>query len=247
MAEVISRGGGAKRRAEFIYFHKLFLTRLTYLFIHIHGLIWMKTVGFIRKDFRYNIKMGKLIYLITTSLDGFVSDKNGNFEWAMPSEEVHAFVNDIVRNVGTSLLGRNMYETMKVWDTIPTEGTSGPMDGPSEAMNDYAKIWRAAKKIVYSTSLSDVTIANATIERSFDPSTIQKLVAESDKDFDIGGPHLAAEAIKAGIVDEYHQIIVPQLIGSGNYWLPKDVKRKLKLVDLRKFENGFVHLQYSKI
>ncbi len=191
--------------------------------------------------------MGKLIYGITTSLDGFVADKNGNFEWAMPSEEVHAFVNDIVRNVGTSLLGRNMYETMKIWDATPTEGTSGPMDGPSEAMNDYAKIWRAAKKIVYSTSLSDVTIANATIERSFDPSTIQKLVAESDKDFDIGGPHLAAEAIKAGIVDEYHQIIVPQLIGSGNYWLPKDVKSELKLVDLRKFENGFVHLQYRKI
>lgn len=191
--------------------------------------------------------MGKLIYLITTSLDGFVADKNGNFEWAMPSEEVHAFVNDIVRNVGTSLLGRNMYEIMKIWDTIPTEGTGGPMDGPSEAMNDYAKIWRASKKIVYSTSLSDVTIADATIERSFDPSTIQKLVAESDKDFDIGGPHLAAEAIKAGIVDEYHQIIVPQLIGSGNYWLPEDVNSKLKLVDLRKFENGFVHLQYSKI
>ena len=191
--------------------------------------------------------MGKLIYLITTSLDGFVADKNGNFEWAMPSEEVHAFVNDMVRNAGTFLLGRNMYETMKVWDTIPTEGTSGPMDGPSEAMNDYAKIWRAAKKIVYSTSLSNVTIANATIERSFDPGTTQKLVAESDKDFDIGGPHLAAEAIKAGIVDEYHQFIVPQLIGSGNYWLPKDVKSKLKLVDLRKFENGFVHLQYSKI
>ena len=191
--------------------------------------------------------MGKLIYLITTSLDGYVADKNGDFEWAVPSEEVHAFVNDTVRNVGTSLLGRNMYEIMKVWDTIPTEGTGGPMDGPSEAMNDYAKIWRAAKKIVYSTSLSDVTIANATIERSFDPSTIQKLVAESDKDFDIGGPHLAAEAIRADIVDEYHQIIVPQLIGSGNYWLPKDVESKLKLVDLRKFENGFVHLQYSKV
>jgi len=191
--------------------------------------------------------MGKLIYLITTSLDGYVADKNGDFEWAMPSEEVHAFVNDIVRNVGTSLLGRNMYEIMQVWDTIPTEGTGGPMDGPSEAMNDFAKIWRAAKKIVYSTSLSDLTIANATIERSFDPGTIQKLVAESDKDFDIGGPHLAAEAIKAGIVDEYHQIIVPQLIGSGNYWLPKDVESKLKLVDLRKFENGFVHLQYSKV
>jgi dihydrofolate reductase len=184
---------------------------------------------------------------MTTSLDGFVADKNGNFEWAMPSEEVHAFINEIVRNVGTSLLGRSMYEIMQVWDTIPTEGTSGPMDGPSEAMNDYAKIWQGAKKIVYSTALSDVSIANATIERSFDPSKIQKLAAESDKDIDIGGPLLAAEAIKAGIVDEYHQIIVPQLIGSGNHWLPKDVQSQLQLVDLRKFENGFVHLHYRKI
>ena len=191
--------------------------------------------------------MGKLIYLITTSLDGFAADKNGDFEFAMPSEEVHAFVNNIVRNVGTSLLGRNMYEIMKIWDTIPTEGTGGPMDGPSEAMNDYAKIWRASKKIVYSTTISEVTIANATIERSFDPGTIQKLMAESDKDLDIGGPLLAGEAIKAGIVDEYHQIIVPQLIGSGVYWLPKGVQSELKLVDLRKFENGFVHLHYRKI
>jgi dihydrofolate reductase len=191
--------------------------------------------------------MGKLIYLITTSLDGFVADDNGDFDWAMPSEEVHAFVNDMVRNTGTSLLGRNMYEIMKVWDAIPTEGTGGPMDGPSAAMNDYAKIWRAARKIIYSSSLTEVTIANATIERSFDPAAVQKLVADSDKDFDIGGPHLAAQAIKAGIVDEVHQIIVPQLIGSGNYWLPKGVKSRLKLVDLRKFDNGFVHLQYSKI
>jgi dihydrofolate reductase len=191
--------------------------------------------------------MGKLIYLISTSLDGYVADKNGNFEWAMPSEEVHAFINNIVRNVGTSLLGRKMYEVMKVWDDIPTEGVSGPyMDGPSQAMNDYAKIWQASKKIVYSTTLSEVTIANATLERSFDPNTVQKLVAESGYDFDIGGPHLAAEAIKAGIVDEYHQFIVPIIIGSGNYWLPKDVKSKLELVDVRKFENGFVHLQYRK-
>jgi dihydrofolate reductase len=188
--------------------------------------------------------MGKLIYAIMTSLDGFAADQDGNFEWAMPSEEVHAFINGIVRNVGTSLLGRNMYEIMKVWDTIPTEGTGGPMDGSSEAMNDYAGIWQAAKKVVYSTSLSDVTIANATIERAFHPETIKKLVTESDKDFDIGGPHLAAEAIKAGIVDEYHQIIAPVIIGNGNYWLPRDIKINLKLVDVRKFENGFVHLQY---
>jgi dihydrofolate reductase len=183
--------------------------------------------------------MGKLIYLITTSLDGYVADENGKFDWAMPSEEVHAFVNDAVRNVGTTLMGRKMYETMKVWDTLPT-------DGDSEAMNDYAKLWRASKKIVYSTSLAEIKIADATLERSFDPSAIQKLVAESDRDFDIGGPHLAAEAIKAGIVDEYHQIIAPVLVGGGNYWLPKDVKVKLELLDVRKFENGFAHLKYRK-
>jgi dihydrofolate reductase len=191
--------------------------------------------------------MGKLIYLMITSLDGFVADENGDFEWAMPSEEVHAFVNDLARNIGTSLFGRKMYEIMKIWDDIPTEGTSGPMDGPSEASNEYAKIWRTTRKIVYSTSLTDVTIANATLERSFDPTSIRKIVAESEKDFDIGGPHLAAEAIKASIVDEIHQIIVPHLIGSGNYWLPKDVKSELELVDLRKFQNGFVYLHYSKI
>lgn len=191
--------------------------------------------------------MGKLMYFAITSLDGFVADQDGNFEWAMPSEEVHAFVNNIARNVGTSLLGRKMYEIMKVWDTIPTEGIGGPMDGPSEAMNDYAKIWQAAKKIVYSTTLSDVSIANATIERAFNPEIVKKLAAESDKDFDISGPHLAAEAIKAGIVDEYHQIIAPVIVGSGNYWLPKDVQVNLELVDMRKFENGFVHLQYRKV
>jgi dihydrofolate reductase len=192
--------------------------------------------------------MGKLIYLITTSLDGYVADKNGDFGWGMPSEEVHAFVNDTLRNVGTILMGSKLYETMKVWDDIPTEGVSGPyMDGPSQAMNDYAKIWKAANKIVYSTKLSDVTIANATIERSFDPNTIKKLVAGSDKDFDIGGPHLAATAIKANLIDEYHQIIVPLILGGGNHWLPGGNNNKLELMDMRKFENGFVHLQYTKV
>jgi len=190
--------------------------------------------------------MGKLVYLITTSLDGFAADNKGNFDWAVPSEEVHMFVNDTLRNVGTVLMGRKLYEVMKVWDDIPTEGVGGPMDGPSPAMNDYAKIWRDANKVVYSTTLKEVSIANATIERSFDAKAVQKLVAESEKDFDIGGPHLAAEAIKAGIVDEYHQIIAPVIIGSGNHWLPKDVKTELELVDARTFENGFVHLHYRK-
>jgi len=190
--------------------------------------------------------MGKLIYLITTSLDGYVADKNGKFDWAMPTEELHSFVNDCLSNVGTVLMGSKLYQTMKIWDDIPTEGTAGPMDGPSQAMNDYAKLWKAANKIVYSTSLSELDIENATIERTFDAEAIQKLVAASDKDFDIGGPNLAGQAIKAGIVDEYHQFVAPVIIGSGNFWLPKDVKTKLQLVDSRKFENGTVHLQYGK-
>ena len=174
--------------------------------------------------------MGKLIYLMTTSLDGFAADKDGNFDWAVPSEEVHQFVNDTLRNVGTVLMGRNLYHTMKVWDQIPTEGTSGPyMDGPSPAMNDYAKIWEGANKIVYSTTLDTVDIANTTIERSFDPLAVKKMVAESDKDTDIGGPHLVAAAMQAGIVDEYHQIVVPILIGGGLRWLPDGVTQQLQL------------------
>ncbi len=183
--------------------------------------------------------MGKLIYSVTTSLDGYVADEKDNFEWAKPSEEVHAFVDDSLKNVGTFLLGRRMYETLAVWDTI--------RDTDSNAMNQFAEIWRAAKKTVYSTSLTEVSTANTTIEHVFNAETVHRLMTESDKDFGIGGPHLAAEAIRAGIVDEFHQFIVPKIIGGGNYWLPKDVKNKLELMDLRKFENGFVHLQYSKV
>lgn len=189
--------------------------------------------------------MGKLLYAITTSLDGYVADKDGNFDWATPSEEVHAFFNDIVRNVGTSLIGHNMYDIMQVWDEIPTEGVSGPyMDGPSAAMNDYARIWQASDKIVFSKTLTEVETANTTIERTFDADAIRKLLAASDKDFDIGGPHLAAEAIRAGLVDEFHQIIAPVIIGGGNRWLPDDIEVKLELTDVRRFDNGFVHLQY---
>lgn len=191
--------------------------------------------------------MGKLIYLYTTSLDGYMADKTGKFDFAVPSEEVHSFVNDQLRSVGTILMGRNLYETMKVWDDIPTEGVGGPMDGPSPAMNDFATIWKAANKIVYSTTLNDLAIKNANLEKSFSPQAVAKMVEKSDKDVDIGGANLAGQAIKANIIDEYHQIIAPVIIGGGKPWLPKDVKVNLKLKDVRKFKNGFVHLQYKKI
>jgi dihydrofolate reductase len=114
-------------------------------------------------------------------------------------------------------------------------------------MNDYSRIWHGANKIVYSTTLTELAIDNATIERSFDPEVVQKLVAESDKDTDIGGPQLVSEAIKAGILDEIHLIIAPVIIGNGKPWLAKDITAKLELVDTRTFDNGFVHLHYRKI
>lgn len=183
--------------------------------------------------------MSKLIYSVTSSLDGFVADEAGNFDWTSPSEEVHAAINVIVKNVGTFLLGRRMYETLAVWDTISS-------DGPSEAMNQFANIWNAASKIVYSNSLMEVSTTNTTIERVFNARAVHKLIAGSDKDFGIGGPHLAADAIRVGIVDEFHQFIVPKIIGGGNHWLPKKVETELELVELQKYENGFVYLQYKQ-
>ena len=192
--------------------------------------------------------MAKLTYSMLTSLDGYVADKEGNFEWAAPNEEVHAFIDDLERNTGTFLLGRRMYEVLAVWDTMPE-------DGPSPAINEYGKIWRAAKKIVYSTSLSKPTTKNTEIEQEFTVEAISRLKSHSDKNLSIGGPHLAAEAIKAGLVDELHQFIAPVIVGGGNCWLPKDRHIQLKLVDIQKFEDGvqvhgtgsssFVYLHYK--
>ncbi len=182
--------------------------------------------------------MGKMIYSLTTSLDGYVADRHGNFDWAEPSEEVHRYVNGIVRNVGTFLFGSRMYETMAVWDTIH--------DTDSAAMNEFARLWNAADKVVYSSQLGAVKTRRTRLARDFDPQAVRKMAAGSDTDLGIGGPHLAAAAIQAGIVDEYHQIIVPIVIGAGNHWLPKDVTCKLELVGVRRFENGFVHLQYRR-
>ncbi len=192
--------------------------------------------------------MAKLVYSMLTSLDGYVADKDGDFDWAAPTEEVHAFIDDLERNAGTFLLGRRMYETLAAWDTIPE-------DGPSSAVNDYGRIWRAAKKIVYSTSLSKPTTKSTEIVREFNVEAIRRLKSQSDKNLVIGGPHLAGEAMKAGLVDEFHQFIAPIIVGNGNYWLPKDIHIRLTLVDMQKFESGvqvhgkdsssFVYLHYA--
>lgn len=184
--------------------------------------------------------MGKLIYSLTTSLDGYVAGQNGNIEWTAPSEEVLAFVDHVLHNVGTFLLGRRMHETLAIWDTIAP-------NGPSEGMNQFSRIWQAADKIVYSAALTKVSTANTIIEHVFNTEAVEEHISKSDKDFNIGGPHLAAAAIRAGIVDELHQYIVPKIIGNGTSWLPKKFEADFELVELQQFANGYVHLHYRPI
>jgi dihydrofolate reductase len=182
--------------------------------------------------------MAKLIYSALTSLDGYVADENGNFDWAAPDEEVHTFVNYVERNIGTYLYGRRMYEVMAFWETAHTVA-----DQPA-FIKDYAEIWRAADKIVYSRTLEKVTTARTRHEREFDPQAVRQMKVRPGRDISVGGPHLAAQAIKAGLVDEYHLFVAPVVVGGGNQSLPRDVRMQLELVDERRFANGVVHLHY---
>jgi dihydrofolate reductase len=182
--------------------------------------------------------MAKLIYSAIASLDGYVADEDGNFDWAAPDEEVHAFVNDLERPIGTYLYGRRMYEVMAYWETADTSADQPP------AMWDYAQLWQAAEKIVYSKTLKAASSARTRIEPDFDPEAVRRLKAASDRDISVGGPELAAEAIRAGLVDEWHLFLNPVVIGSGKAALPDDVRVGLELLDERRFGNGVVHLHY---
>ena len=181
--------------------------------------------------------MAKLIYLAISSLDGFVADEHGNFDWAEPDEEVHTFVNDVLRPVGTHLYGRRMYEVMVAWETIP-------LDGQPPFMQDFAQIWRTAEKVVYSSTLDTVSSARTRVEREFDPETIRQMKAAAEPDITVSGPDLAAQAIKAGLVDEYHLILAPVVVGGGTQSLPTDIRLRLELLDEHRFGNGMVHLHY---
>jgi dihydrofolate reductase len=182
--------------------------------------------------------MAKLIYSAITSLDGYIADEDGNFDWAAPDEEVHAFVNDLERPVGTYLYGRRMYEVMVFWETAHTFADQRPV------MQDFAKIWQAADKVVYSTTLPAVSSARTRIERDFDPEAVRRMKAAAGRDITVGGPHLAAEAIRAGLVDEYQLFLVPFMVGGGNQSLPDNVRVKLELLDERRFSGGVVFLRY---
>jgi dihydrofolate reductase len=181
--------------------------------------------------------VAKLIYSAIMSLDGYVADRQGKFDWAAPDEEVHDFVNDLEREVGTYLYGRRMYDVMRVWETMDT-------DGQPAVSEDYAEIWRGADKIVYSTTLEAAPSARTQIERSFDPGTVRELKESAGRDLSVGGPGLAAQALKAGLVDELHLFVSPVVVGGGTQSLPDDTRLQLELVDEHRFGNGVVYLHY---
>jgi dihydrofolate reductase len=183
--------------------------------------------------------VGRLIYAAIASLDGYVEDEQGSFDWAAPDEEVHSFVNDLERPIGTHLYGRRMYETMVFWETAGSE------EDQAAVARDFAAIWQAAEKLVYSRTLQTVSSANTRIEPEFDPSVIRQLKESSVRDISIGGAELASEAIAAGLVDECHLFLCPIIVGGGKPALPRDVCTHLELLTERRFRSGVVHLQYA--
>ncbi len=181
--------------------------------------------------------MAKLIYSAITSLDGYIADEDGNFDWAEPDTEVHAFVNEQERSIGTYLFGRRMYETMAVWETMS-------LDDEPEVMRDYAEIWRAADKVVFSSTMESVSTARTTLERRFDPDAVAALKESAPSDIGVGGAGLAAEALRAGLVDECHLYLNPVIVGGGTAALPGHLRLDLELLDERRFGNGVVLVQY---
>ncbi len=181
--------------------------------------------------------MAKLVYATISSLDGYVADESGSFDWATPDEEVHAFINDLVRPIGTHLYGRRMYDVLVAWETMDV--------GPEPAViRDFAAIWHAADKIVYSKTLDAVASARTTLERDFAPNVVRRSKATASRDLSIGGPTIAAEALKAGLVDEVHLFLVPIIVGGGTRALPDGVRQQLVLEEERRFAGGVVYLRY---
>ena len=184
--------------------------------------------------------MARLIYAVLSSLDGYVADAEGTFDWAAPDEEVHTVVNDLQRSTGTLLLGRRMYEVLVAWETIDTADQPAPI-------GDYAELWRATDKIVYSRTLETPSSARTRIERTFEPETIAQMKATATRDLGVGGPDLAAQAFRAELVDEIHLFLSPIVVGGGTQALPDGVRVHLELQSERRFGNGTVHLDYRTV
>ena len=185
--------------------------------------------------------MTRLLYMAITSLDGYVADEAGRYDWAMPDEEVFGFINDFERPVGTYLYGRRLYQDMTGWETMDAD------PGLSPLMLDFARIWQAADKVVYSRSLEDVSTARTRLERDFDPGAVREMKAGAERDITVGGAELAAEAIRASLVDEIHLVISPVMVGGGKKALPGAVRLRLELLDEHRFGNGVVHLRYRVV
>ncbi len=185
--------------------------------------------------------MGKLIYSAIQSLDGYVADAAGGFDWAAPDESVHTFANQLQRPICMNLLGRRMYQVMSAWETLGTHG-----DEPAYIV-EFGELWRASDKVVYSTTLDSVDTARTRIERTFEPDAVRRMKEELAGDISIGGPTLAAHAIAAGLVDEYQLLVVPVAVGGGARCLPDGIRLDLQLVDQRRFENGTVYMSYRRV
>jgi dihydrofolate reductase len=182
--------------------------------------------------------MAKLIYIANVSLDGYIEDEHGNFDFAAPSDDYFAFITDLIRPVGTYLYGRRMYETMAVWETDPSVAAQ------SALMADFANVWQAANKVVYSTTLPETSTTKTQITREFDPDAVRALKASATGDITVGGPNLAAHAFHAGLVDECHLFIYPVFLGAGKAALPRDMRANLELLDEHRFNNGVVYVSY---
>ena len=182
--------------------------------------------------------MAKLIYSAIASLDGYVADEEGNWDWSVPDREVHAVVNDQERDVGTYLYGRRMYEVLAVWETMGG-GDAHPV------IRDYADVWRSADKIVYSRTLTEASSARTRIEREFDPDEVRRMKEDADRPIAVGGAELAAQALHAGLVDELHLFLAPAIVGGGTRALPDGLKASLELLDERRFAGGAAYLRYS--
>jgi dihydrofolate reductase len=182
--------------------------------------------------------MAKLTYITNVSLDGFIEDAHGSFNWTEPSDEVFAFITDLIRPIGTWLYGRRLYEAMAVWETDDT------LAAQSDLMADFAEVWKTGDKVVYSTTLPDVSTARSRLERSFDPGSVRAMKRSATGDLTVGGANLAAQAFKGGLVDECHLFIHPVVVGGGKPALPRDVRAELELKDERRFTNGIVYLRY---
>ncbi|RNE63808.1 dihydrofolate reductase family protein [Cryobacterium tepidiphilum] len=182
--------------------------------------------------------MARLVYSTITSLDGYVADESGDFSWAAPDEEVHAFVNDTQRRIGTFLCGRKLYEVMAWWDTVPLEGEP-------PVMWDYAGIWRDADKVVYSRTLESVPDPRTRIEHDFDADAVRAMKDSSSRDISVGGPDLAGQALASGLVDEVEVFAVPWLIGGGTPAYPRGIRVALDLLEERRFTSGVAYLRYN--